>query len=107
MKTQIFAVVSLAGILCAGCSSGVFPMGQDTYMVAWRGTYPEFTLEAKCLKKANKFCEKHGEAMVFVSKSGHDMGFNSQSSCEVIFRMVPTNSPLNQPPILEGEQLVH
>jgi hypothetical protein len=106
MKKTIISA-SFAAMLCVGCSSDVVPMGKDTYMVAWRGTYPEFTLEAKCLKKANKFCEKHGEVMVFVSKSGHDMEFNSQSSCEVIFRMVPTNSPLNAPPVLTGEQLVH
>jgi len=92
--------------LCAGCSSGVVPMGQDTYMIADRGTLPAYTLEAHCLKKANQYCEKHHEAFVFVSKAGHDENWNSSSSCELIFKMVPTNSPLNVPPDIGKEELV-
>lgn len=109
MKKFIFLPLALCAVLLCGCASGVVSMGKDTYMVARRGTVytPEFSLEAKCLKDANKFCQKRGEAMVFVSKSGHDGGFGQMSSCEVIFRAVPTNSPLNVSPELGGEHLVH
>lgn len=106
---QALAFVTLISVLCSGCTSGVVPMGKDTYMVSSDGSIfsTEFTLEARCLKKADKFCQKKGEAMVFVSKSGHDASVGVASSCEVIFRAVPTNSPMNTPPELSEERLVH
>lgn len=104
---KIITIAALA-VVCAGCSTGVVPMGKDTYMIARRGTVytPEFTLEARCLKEAGKYCKKRGQAMVFISKSGHDGGVGMMSTCEVIFMMVPTNSPLNVPHPIGKEELV-
>ncbi len=63
------------------------PMGKDTYMVSHKGGAgsTQFSLKAKCLKEANKFCEKKGLVMVVVSTAGRDPGFGVMGSCEVEF----------------------
>jgi hypothetical protein len=108
MKFCIPIIFSLA--LCAGCASSIVPMGKDTYMVE-RGGWPhmnEFAMEADCLKAANRFCKKRGMAMVVVSTTGRDgQVFANNASCRLIFKTVPTNSPLNVVPEYGEEHLVH
>ena len=81
----------LALCLLAGCATGVVPMGQDTYMVAHKGSAWSSVsgLKADCLRDANRFCEKKGLALVVVSSSGNNGGFGVFGNCEVIFMAVP------------------
>jgi hypothetical protein len=96
-------VCSLAIALC-GCSTGVVPMGKDTYMISRKGTgwATHGEMKAKCYRDANKFCAKRGLEMVPVSTTGKDgtPGF-LPATCELTFRAVPPNDPENVRPIIQ------
>jgi hypothetical protein len=104
MKKIILPMLITVAILLCGCASNVVPMGRDTFMVE-HGGWPdmnESSLEAKCFREANAFCEKKGLVMVPVSINGTDgRVFANNASCKVVFLAVPPNDPRNAPPHLE------
>lgn len=82
-----------------GCSSssGVVPLGQDTYMIArsvksFKGT--SGPVKAAALKEAARFCSKQGKVMKVIRTSQQDMKlFRSDASVEVYFSALDPGSP--------------
>src|ERR1022692_1971267 len=103
MQKSFLLPLTLCAVLICGCASNVVPMGKETYMIQ-HGGWPhmnESSLEAKCLKDANSFCEKRGLVMVPVSINGIDgRAFVNNASCKVVFRAVPKGSPEDVPPAM-------
>jgi len=83
-------------VLLGGCASPVVPMGANTFMVE-HGGWPhmnQFALEAKCVRDANRYCERRGLVMVPVSTSGQEgQAFSHNATCKFIFRAVPMKQP--------------
>lgn len=80
------------------CSSGVVPMGRDTYMIS--GSSPGLigtgTVRAKLLKQADAWCRSQGLVMVPLNYSGSDAVVGGQwANSEVIFRAVPPSDAEN------------
>jgi hypothetical protein len=98
-KTFLLPLALCASFIC-GCASNVVPMGKDTYMIQ-HGGWPhmdEYSLEAKCLKDANKFCDKRDLVMVQTTFNGRDgRAFVNNASCELVFKAVPKGSPEDVP----------
>lgn len=96
-------VLIFCAVLLAGCSTGIVPMGRETFMVSQKGSVYSTvgSLKAKCLKQANAYCENKGLSMVIVSTSGHDGGFGVMGTCELEFLAVPKSDPRNQNPTLK------
>lgn len=107
MKYAIFAM-ALCAVLTSGCSTNIVSMGGDTFFVEHRGSSwsTSSSLKLKCLKDANKFCNKRKLSMVVIQTSGHDGGFGVVGSCELIFKAVPTNSIENVSPVFSEEHLI-
>jgi hypothetical protein len=100
---RFLSVFCLVLALC-GCSTGVVPMGRDTYMISRKGSgwATEGELKAKCYRDADKFCTKRGLAMVPVSEKGKDgtPGF-FPATCELVFRAVSPDDPENARPLMQ------
>jgi len=98
----VFQVLLASGILLlASCSTGVVPMGRDTYMISGMspGLVNSGAVRAKLLRQADAWCRKQGLVMVPVSYSGQDAIYGQQAAnAEVIFRAVPPSDPENQRP---------
>ena len=102
MKTKQLLVSTLALFLLVGCSTGVVPMGRDTYMVARNGSTlsSKAGLEAKCLKDANEFCAQRKLVMIPISSSGRDglpVPFGKGGKCDLVFKAVPQGSAQDVP----------
>jgi hypothetical protein len=103
-KVKATILVALSALLVAGCSSGVVPMGRDTYLIS--GTQPGLigagTVRANLLKKAEKWCKERNLVMVPLSSSGADAVFGGQwANAEVVFRAVPHGDRENIRPSAE------
>ncbi len=91
-----FFVYTLIGscLLLSGCAStGVVPMGRDTYMIS--GSQPSLTsfsnsgaLKARLLRQANDWCRNNGLVMIPLNYEGFD---GASITAEIIFRAVPAN----------------
>jgi len=94
MKTKL-AIIGLAALLAAGCSSGPVPVGKDTYMIH-RGGWPAmngFAVEADCYKAANSFCEDRGLIMVPVSTDTIDgKAFAHNASSKLVFKAIASTN---------------
>jgi hypothetical protein len=88
----------MSGVLF-GCSTGVVPMGRDTYMIAGSspGLVQSATIRARLLREADSWCRKQGLVMVPLNYSGREavIGSNCANS-EIIFRAVPPTDAENQ-----------
>jgi hypothetical protein len=87
-----------AAAILSGCSSGIVPMGPNTYMVQHSGSSlsSKSAMQAKCLKEANKFCEEKGLVMIPVSTEGRDglpVPFGHGANCELVFKALPAGTP--------------
>ena len=96
---KLSALFLIAMVFC-GCSSPISKMGKDTYLISRRGSMFSTvgSLRIKCLKEANRFCDKRGLAMVAVSTSGRNGAAGVVGSCELVFLAVPPDDPRNVPP---------
>ncbi len=80
-----------AFIVLLGCttSSGVVPMGQDTYMISrtekgFRGSSSK--VKAEALKEANEYCAGQGKVLLLTKTDQRDMvPFKSDAQAEVQF----------------------
>ena len=75
----------------AACSSGVVPMGRDTYMIS--GSSPGLigagSVKAKLLRQADSWCRQRGLVMVPLNNSGSDAVVGGQwANAELSFRAV-------------------
>lgn len=97
---KIIIPAFLALLILTGCVGGrVMPMGNDTYAVEHRGEIysTELSLEAKCLRDANKYCAKHHLQMTVLQTNGHDpIPFDRMGACQLIFKGVPTNNAVQK-----------
>jgi hypothetical protein len=93
---KIVIPMALTLLALTGCVGGrVIPMGDDTYTVERRGEIysTKFSLEAECLKDANKYCQKHKLHMTVLEANGSDpTAMVHMGSCQLVFKAVPTNS---------------
>jgi hypothetical protein len=88
-KTPTFLVLLLTA--CAS-SSGVVPMGSETFMVSRSEKGFDTTgsrVKADALKEANTYCSGRGKALELVNTSEKDMvPFKSDAQAEVVFKCV-------------------
>jgi hypothetical protein len=83
----------LAGLLLlAGCSTGVVPLGQNTYMIAGSspGLIGSGTVKAKLIRQANEWAAKRGLVATVVDSKGEDavVGRNN-ANAEIVFKALP------------------
>jgi hypothetical protein len=103
LKTHTLLCVMIA-FLFVGCSSGVVPMGRDTYMIS--GSQPGLigtgTVRARLLREADQWCRTRGLVMVPVSYTGSDaIAGQKMANAEVIFRAVSNSDYENKRPTFE------
>lgn len=76
----------------SGCSTGVVPLGQDTYMIAGSspGLIGSGTVKAKLIRQANEWAAKKGLVATVVDSKGEDavVGRNN-ANAEIIFKALP------------------
>ena len=81
-------------ILISACatSSGVVPMGGDTYMISRSEKGFDTTgsrVKADALKEANEFCLSTGKVMEIVKTTQNDMKpFRSDAQAEIEFKCI-------------------
>jgi len=109
MKTTPLKLLTIAALLTS-CSTGVVPMGKDTYMISGMspGMVSAGGVRAKLLREANRWCAKRGLAMVPLSYSGQGAVIGQRAAnAEIIFRAVPPNDPENKRPNPERQADYH
>ena len=97
-------VLFVAGL--ASCAStGILPIGKNTYMVSKQtatGYQSAVAIKGEILKEANEFCVKQGLVMVIVSLDTKDgVPGRSYATAELVFRAVRPEDAENQRPQLE------
>lgn len=86
-RTLIFGAVFLAG--CA--SSGVVPLGQDSYMVSRRGSgawTSSSELKAMVFQEANDYCAKQGKKTQVIDSHQEGPGLGHLPEADVQFKCV-------------------
>ena len=90
LSLVFMASVSLVG--CINSSTGVVPMGQNTYTIAGSssGTIGTGEVKARLLREASAWCSKQGLVMVVMDARGADgvVGHNAANS-EITFKALP------------------
>ena len=109
MKTN-FIIIGLAAVfvvtaLISGCtSSGVVPMGQNSYMISksvWGFTGPA-PIKAAAIKEADDYCKKQGKVLRVTKTVEIGIKFGSTPAAKVYFKCLDTNDPeLKQPANVE------
>ncbi len=92
----------------AGCAStGVIPVGSNTYMVSKQtasGFQTAVGIKAEILKEANEFCEKRGLRMMVVSLRSKDgEPGRSYGTAELVFKAIKESDPEYQNYILQRD----
>lgn len=91
---KIFHTLSLAlALLLVSCAStGVIPIGGDTYTISKQtatGYESAVSIRGAVLKEANEFCRKNGREMVVVSINNKDgIPGRSYATVDLVFRAV-------------------
>ena len=91
---KIFAVILCLGLF--GCAStGVVPMGKDTYMISKKSAQVGFGqpvgARADVYREANEFCVKQNKKLETVSCDMQNSGFARPGSVTLIFKCVNDN----------------
>jgi hypothetical protein len=76
----------------SGCSTGVVPLGQDTYMIAGSspGLIGSGTVKAKLIRQANEWAAKKGLVASVVDSKGEDaVAGRNCANAEIIFKALP------------------
>jgi len=100
---SIFAIVAL--FFMSGCTTttGMIPVGKDTYSVVIEGnafTKPS-SLKARAFRDANTFCESKGKVMVPVSTQLLPITPFSWGGYDLTFRALDPTDPEVQRPNLQ------
>lgn len=95
IKPPLFAACTL--LLLSGCSTGVVPMSENTYMIEHRGSSlsTQASNEAKCFDEANRFCADRGLVMIPVSTTGRNglaVPFGHGGDAKLVFKAVQPGS---------------
>jgi len=107
VRTIRFAYLAvLLAVGLVGCAStGIVPIGKDTYMVSKQsatGFESAVGVKGQVLQEANEFCAKQGLVMVLVSLNSKDgVPGRSYATAEFVFRAVRPEDVENQRPTLE------
>lgn len=86
---NIAILVALAVSACGTNSSGVVPIGPDTYMIGGEGGYWNTggaNVAATLFKEANAFCAQQGKTMSALGAQTQDMSMGNWASAGVRFR---------------------
>ena len=104
MKVSLLSLF-LACFITACASTGIIPIGKDTYMVSKQsatGYQSAVGIKGEVLAEANQFCAKQGLVMVLVSLNTKDgVPGRSYATAELVFRAVRLEDAENQRPMLE------
>jgi hypothetical protein len=100
-----FLSLFLACFIAACASTGIMPIGKDTYMVSKQsatGFQSAVGVKGEVLAEANEFCAKQGLVMVLVSLNTKDgVPGRRYATAELVFRAVRPEDAENQRPKLE------
>lgn len=98
--TVLFAVIALTG--CA--TSGVAPLGQNTYMITkhvWGFAGPS-PIKAELLQEADDYCKSQGKVLLVTKTVEIGLKFGGEPAAEVYFKALDPNDPeLKQPHAIE------
>lgn len=103
---------TLALVACTS-TTGVVPIGQDTYMIGSQGKSPGgFSgSEAKVLAfaEAQKFCSTRGKSVQIINTQQSDMSFGKNATAEIQFLCLSEGDPELGRPRLERvpDQVIH
>jgi len=90
---KVFSILLMTLLFACASTSGVVPMGDDTFMVSRSEKGFDTTgsrVKADALKEANEFCSSHGKAIEIIKATQKDMvPFRSDAQAEVEFKCVP------------------
>lgn len=97
------AVFTAASLPSCSTSSGVVPIGQDTYLISrsHKSTRGSGTwVKGEALQEANEYCEKRGKVMKLVKTVERDMKpFRADASAEVYFKALSPSDPELKKPL--------
>lgn len=102
--TLVASTVIIATAMVACSSTGVVPMGRDTYMItgSTAGFTTESAVRARLLREADKWAKERGLVMVPLGFEGNDaVPGQRMASSEVIFRAVTPQDYENIRPTYE------
>lgn len=99
MKLTNLILLFIGGYFLPSCttSSGVVPIGQNTYMISrthktTRGSGA--LVKGEALQEANKYCIKHGKVMKLIKTSETNMKpFKSDAASDVYFMALDPGDP--------------
>ncbi|HVU34910.1 MAG TPA: hypothetical protein VHE61_15865 [Opitutaceae bacterium] len=101
---SVLCCLTLA-LLFSGCAtSGVAPMGGNSYMITrhvWGFTGPS-PIKAELLKQADEYCRSHGKVLLVTKTVEIGLKFGGEPAAEVYFKALDPNDPaLKNPPVIE------
>ena len=102
MKIIVPSIFLLALSGCA-TSTGVVPMGKDTYMIAIGGktTASGGKLKAQALKEAAEYCSQKNKQLQVVNTQQRDMSFGIDPSAEIQFMCLDSSDVEFQRPKMQ------
>jgi len=97
--------ILIAAIALIGCAtSGVAPLGQNSYMITrhvWGFTGPS-PIKAELLQEADDYCKSHGKVLLVTKTVEIGLKFGGEPAAEVYFKALDPNDPeLKQPHTIE------
>jgi hypothetical protein len=101
----MYRLVALASAaLLASCSSsGVVPIGPDTYMISKPGDFFTFTggsVAADLYREAGAYCAQEHKNLMPVHVSASDSGYAKVASAELQFRCLADGDPELKRPVM-------
>ncbi len=99
LKYRFYLLIVVFPIFLSGCisySSGIIPMGPDTYTVSSNSEFGAYKAKQRALQEANRFAETQGKYMIPVSTSeGKDTDFlgDKINTYDLVFRLVDEDDP--------------
>jgi hypothetical protein len=96
MKTirHLFCMASALTLLISCASTGVIPIGKDTYTISKQtasGFQSAVSIRGEVLKEANDYCRRNGLKMAVVSINAKDgVPGRSYATVDLVFRGVPS-----------------
>ena len=87
----LFATIALTG--CA--TSGVAPLGQNTYMITRHvyGFVGTASIKAELLPDADDYCKSHGKVLLVTKTVEIGLAFGREAAAEVYFKALDSNDP--------------
>lgn len=96
MRKRIFFAISLSGYLCGCATSGVLPLGPDTYTISTSNEISPAYAKKAAITEASEFCQKQGKHMVplNVRQGAHVDAFGDNiATYDYNFRCVAEDDP--------------